>query len=52
MALESITHDLTKALSEAFNLMEIGNLLESASEQVLEGFSRGPNKALIFSISS
>ena len=49
---ESITHDLKKVSSETFNPMEIGNLPESANEQVPEGFSRVPNKALIFSISS
>ena len=32
--------------------MEMGNLLECASEQVPEGFSRVPNKVFKFSISS
>ena len=52
MAPKSITHDLTKVSSETFNPMEIGNLLANANEQVPKGFSRVPDKVLIFSISS
>lgn len=51
MALESITHELTKVSFEAFNPMEIGDLLKSVNEEVLESFSRVLNKVLKFSIS-
>ena len=52
VASESITYELATVSSETFNLMDIGNLLESVSEQGLEAFSRVPNKVLKFSISS
>ena len=48
MALESITQELAKVLSKTFNPMEIENLPETSSEQVLECFSRVPYKVLNF----